>query len=352
MQTKVCSKDILDLTKGKDVVLVSYNSWQDNNVVSDFIDSLSNSSNLRHITHSSLQIELSTIQKYLITIGTNFDYIISIGGGCVIDLAKILRATRSIDIENMKLISYESSIVHIAVPTTVGSGSEATTFATYYGNQKESFSNSDNLPKYFCHEPEFIKTLTDDALYSSVLDGMTQAIESLFSKNANNVSIEYSKESIKGYLESKVFNTRNYNIELLQLASHNAGKAINIAKTNIAHAISYHLTKHHQVPHGRAVFLSLPGLLKIVESASHKSERLRHSVKILLELFEVDTITKVINLFDYVQNINKISKINNIINKDTFISYFKIAKESSRGLNLDIDLADYTQDQIVELFYD
>ena len=51
-------------------------------------------------------------------------------------------------------------------------------------------------------------------------------------------------------------------------ASNLAGKAINISKTTAAHAWSYAITSHHGVPHGHAVWLTLPRIFQIHSMAS------------------------------------------------------------------------------------
>ena len=352
MQKKIGLEEIIKMIKDKDVVLVSYNSWQENHFVSDFVKEIASKSKLKHITHSSLQIDLEMIKKYRDNVGTGFQYIISIGGGGVIDLAKILRSLNNIDFEKKKITDFDSEIIHIAIPTTVGSGSEATYFATYYGSHKESYTHKHNLPKFYCHEPAFIKSLNKDALYHSVLDGMTQAIESIFSRESDSKSIEYSRLSIKGYIESKILTSQNYDSQKLQQASFNAGKAINIAKTNIAHAISYHLTQHHNVPHGYAVFLSLEGLLKLIEDQSLLSKRVAEKKGTLLKLFKTNNLNEIIPLFKYIQNEIGLKEINQHITEIDFLKYFALAKKSSRGSNLDIDLEAISQEKILEYFYD
>ena len=72
----------------------------------------------------------------------NIDTIVSIGGGSVIDIAKLILAFLDIDQDVEKIINGSlkakiSNVKHISVPTTAGTGSESTHFAVVYSNKKK-----------------------------------------------------------------------------------------------------------------------------------------------------------------------------------------------------------------------
>ena len=177
------------------------------------------------------------------------DFIIAIGGGSSIDIAKSIKYYNNIDLPLM------------AVPTTSGTGSEATHFAAIYKNgEKHSIEDERLLPDYVILQPELLKTLPIYQKKCTMLDALCQAIESWWSRRATDESIEYSKTAIKmilDNLDSYLYNTEEGNKNMLT-ASNYAGKAINITTTTAPHAMSYKLTSIYGLPHGHAVALCLP----------------------------------------------------------------------------------------------
>jgi len=177
------------------------------------------------------------------------DFIVAIGGGSSIDTAKSIKYYNRVDLPLM------------AVPTTSGTGSEATHFAVLYRNgRKHSIANERLLPDYVVLHPETLRTLPVYQKKCTMLDALCQAIESWWSKRATEESIKYSKKAIKliinnmdGYLK----NDHECNKKML-VASNIAGKAINTTTTTAPHAMSYSMTSLYGLPHGHAVALCLP----------------------------------------------------------------------------------------------
>lgn len=177
--------------------------------------------------------------------------ILAVGGGCVIDTAKLFKHQLQASINTTLVV----------MPTTAGSGSESTQFAVEYREGiKYSISQPYLLPDYVGLTPECIQNIINP----SVIDSFCQALESLWSRDKNLDSTKYSRLSLEllnnalRKLESKEGDLR---LEL-SLASNFAGKAINISRTNICHALSYYLTANHKIPHGVAVFISLKFFFK------------------------------------------------------------------------------------------
>lgn len=184
----------------------------------------------------------------------NPEIVLAIGGGSVIDLAKSFLYKRTLD--KLKVPYF------VAIPTTSGSGTEATKFAVMYRNKKKiSIEHPLLLPKLVVLDPEITYSLPATQSAISGADVFSQAIESYWSKRSNHVSQSFSKESIKiwsdnflGVIKSPgKLSRRN-----MLWASHLSGKAINITKTTGPHALSYYLTSNYQIPHGQAVALFLP----------------------------------------------------------------------------------------------
>lgn len=200
----------------------------------------------------------------------NPDLFISVGGGSVVDACKIVNLVISQNITTSDLMSKDYGEVDlkptIAIPSTSGSGSEATQFAVVYKNNvKHSILSSSLLPNYVVLKPEFTMTMDKNLAAVTGFDAFSQAIESYWSVNSTEESKEYSIKSlelIRKYLKTSVLKGDKVSREKIQEAAYLAGKAINISKTTICHAISYPLSAYFKIPHGLAVFLVLPSVFK------------------------------------------------------------------------------------------
>lgn len=197
------------------------------------------------------------------------DIVIAIGGGSVIDIAKLINIF-AVHVKNEKeiydFVDKSSSVVKkglplIAIPTTSGTGSEATHFAVVYiGNKKYSFAHEYVLPNYSIIDstlsysnPQYVKAC-------SALDALSQAIESFWAVGSSEESRDYSRKAIKLILDSIELAVNKNDLKAMDnmaIAANFAGKAINISKTTAPHAISYPITKYLNIPHGHAVALTL-----------------------------------------------------------------------------------------------
>jgi len=200
------------------------------------------------------------------------DLIISVGGGSVIDMAKsinILTAQGNANfveiIKNPSLIN-DKGLPLVAIPTTSGSGSQATSFAVVYINKKKySLSHDFMLPDYAIVDPELTYSMSKNITAISGIDALSQSVESYWSIKSTNISKKYSARAIILILQSlkdAVYGSKIARRKMSE-AAHLAGKAINIANTTAAHAISYPITTYFGVPHGLAVALTLGKFFKL-----------------------------------------------------------------------------------------
>lgn len=235
-----------------------------------------------------------------------YDAIIAVGGGSVIDFAKAFKWHKN-DCKRL-----------IAIPTTAGTGSEATQFAVIYVNGiKSSIDNAIILPNYAIVDSQFVEHNPQEIKLSCALDAFCQAIESYWAVNSTPISREYAKKALlifKDYLVDYINNSNNINSEKIMLASNYAGKAINISRTTAAHALSYKITSEYNIPHGSAVALSIKNLFKLN-----------------YEITE-DTCLDKRGLF-FVKD--RLSELSNILNIDNIDTYFdNLFKE----INFKIDI--------------
>jgi len=233
------------------------------------------------------------------------DLVIAIGGGSVIDIAKLINifavhVTKEKEI--YKFVNESSSVKQpglplIAIPTTSGTGSEATHFAVVYiGNKKYSFAHEYVLPNFSIIDPSLSYSNPAYIKACSGFDALSQAIESFWAVGSTEESRSYSKEAIKiilSSIEMAVLKSDKKSMDRMSLAANLAGKAINISKTTAAHAVSYPITKFLDIPHGHAVALTLGSFFVI---NSHYSESQLNDSR-GVQYF--DNISKeLLNLFD------------------------------------------------------
>ncbi len=235
--------------------------------------------------------------------------ILAIGGGCVLDYAKISNfLTFSKNLENeIKKGSYLSNNKYcylIAIPTTAGSGAEVTSNSVIYiNNQKYSVEDPKIKPDNFFLLPSLILKNNKRLKNSAGFDAVAQAVESLFSVKSNSASLVFAKKSLE--LSFKNFipyvnNPNKYNSINMLLASNLAGKAINISKTTVPHALSYPFSSHFNLSHGHAVSITFNNCLKFNYINLHKSHAnfdLLKRFEILFKLTNTNNIEELDNFF-------------------------------------------------------
>lgn len=203
----------------------------------------------------------------------NPDAIVAMGGGSVLDTAKALSFLPAYD--EVTVIDVIKGVVEVAdrkkrlilIPTTSGSGSEATHFAVAYIDKiKYSIVSTCLLPDAVILDPDFTDTLPKELTAITVFDAFCHAIESFWSVGATLESKRYAKESIEiilGVFDSLINAPSAVDRDKMMRASFLAGKAINISKTTAPHALSYALTQYFGIPHGLAAMLLFPAFFEL-----------------------------------------------------------------------------------------
>lgn len=218
------------------------------------------------------------------------DAIVAVGGGSAIDTAKCIKVFSSLDsTKNFLLQKIDSdtakNIPLIVLPTTAGTGSEATQFAVIYDKGKKvSVDFPSLLPNCIIKETTVLENLPLYQKKSTLLDALCHAIESWWCVNSTNESITYSKKAISliiKNMDSYINGTSDDALfsEMFD-AAYFAGRAINITRTTAAHAMSYKLTSLYGIAHGHAVFLCLPKIWKYMTDnlEKHKDARRKESL--------------------------------------------------------------------------
>ncbi len=194
----------------------------------------------------------------------------------------------------------------MAIPTTAGSGSEATRYSVYYKDgMKQSLSNQCLLPDRVVLSSMLLMSQPDYIKKASLLDALSQAVESAWSISATDQSIEYSTEATNLIVDNckKYFNNDDSAIKNIMIASNLAGKAINITATTAPHAFSYGITKNSSIAHGHAVSICLLAISKY--SVLHFSDKV--SILEKTPLFRryllnsrLDSIERIMNYYEWI----------------------------------------------------
>ena len=189
--------------------------------------------------------------------------IIAVGGGSAMDVAKCIKLYSNtkgngIDGDYLKQVIVPNEIPFLAMPTTAGTGSEATRYAViYYDGAKQSISDYSCIPGTVLMDSSVLKTLPEYQKKSTMMDALCHAMESFWSVNSTKESKVFSKEAIgmiMDNMDAYLANTDEGNAAMLR-AANLAGKAINITQTTAGHAMCYKITSLFGCAHGHAAAL-------------------------------------------------------------------------------------------------
>ncbi|NWJ25518.1 iron-containing alcohol dehydrogenase PsrA [Rhizobium sp. RM] len=205
------------------------------------------------------------------------EVILAIGGGSVIDTAKVLSAGgRDFSRVQNFLEGHTGAdtlldLPIIAVPTTAGTGSEVTCWATVWdtaAKKKYSLADARYYPQYAILDPELTLGVPRALALSTGLDALSHALESIWNVNANPVSASHAVSAAREIIDVLpllVDNLGDIGLrERMMRASLSAGLAFSNTKTALAHSLSYYLTLHHGTVHGIACSFSLPAIMRSV----------------------------------------------------------------------------------------
>lgn len=224
--------------------------------------------------------------------------IIALGGGSVIDCAKaMLTSTPSGTFaELLDCLSGKASLSQppgrvrslIAVPTTAGTGSEVTPWATIWDKgqgRKYSLHLPWTWPQAAIIDPALMCSLPAAATLASGLDALSHALESLWNINRNPVSASLAVSAARQIIRHLPLLMQDLSsLELraeLAVAAAMAGLAFSNTKTALAHSLSYDLTLEQGLPHGIACSFSLPHVMQMALGQDAQLDQL------LLSIFEV-----------------------------------------------------------------
>lgn len=210
----------------------------------------------------------------------NFDVIVAVGGGSVLDCGKALSCHpasgnfQHLFQENCNMIARRPVI---AVPTTAGSGSELTPFSIIWNGPnakpaKETIFHPELWPETAIIDPELTLSLSQERMRNSALDTLSHALEAIWNRRASPITDALAVQAARGVIANLPrvwrypgdFAARTE----LSLAAMRAGMCVSNTRTALAHALSYAVTSSRGIPHGLACAFSLPWVWRLAQGHS------------------------------------------------------------------------------------
>ncbi len=226
-------------------------------------------------------------------IAFNADQIIALGGGSVIDAAKIMKLiyeAPDVDLEELAapFLDFRKRVARfpaerlrqvrlVAVSTTSGTGSEVTPFAVLFDKQrgrKITLADYSLTPDVAIVDPQFVMTMPRGLTADTGVDALTHALEALVSIYASPYTDAYAIEAIQlafRYLPVAIEHPDN---EDARTKMHNAATiaamAFSNASVGVSHSLAHAFGARFGVAHGRANALMLPHVLRYNASVPAK----------------------------------------------------------------------------------
>ncbi|MDO4643741.1 MAG: bifunctional acetaldehyde-CoA/alcohol dehydrogenase [Cardiobacteriaceae bacterium] len=211
------------------------------------------------------------------------DTIIALGGGSVMDAAKVMwmfyeqpqidfrdLVQKFMDIRKraFKFPELGEKAKYVGIPTTSGTGSEVTPFAVISDkkhNRKYPLADYSLTPTVAIVDPAFVMTVPDFVVADTGMDVLTHATEAYVSTLANDYTDGLALQAIKivfQYLESSVKNADFESREKMHNASTMAGMAFANAFLGISHSMAHKLGGYFHTVHGRTNAILLPYVIR------------------------------------------------------------------------------------------
>ena len=215
----------------------------------------------------------------------NYDLVVGIGGGSVLDMAKLASAAAANPEQEASAFLGANkiknpSVPKILIPTTAGTGSEATPFALVITNgKKKAIASSYNLADVVFIDAAFTATMPPRVTAFTGMDALSHAIEAFLSLGANPLTDSFALEAmrkISNNLEEAFSHGDNLNARMeMSLAAMLAGIAFGNAGVIAGHAIAHAFGARYKVPHGVSAALTLPYIMEYNASAPAVGARMK-----------------------------------------------------------------------------
>jgi alcohol dehydrogenase class IV len=275
--------DILTKTHSAHVFIVTDKTLVQLGIVQQLVDSLEKEQ-LNYTIFDDVTPDPTTS---VIALGVNqfqqnkSDSIITLGGGSVMDCGKAIAAS-AVKNKKIKALSGLFKVrrklpTFVAIPTTAGTGSEATLVAVVTDPiKKQKFTVIDPclVPHYAIIDPLLMIGLPAKITAQTGIDALTHAVESYIGSHSTVQTKLYCFDAIKrifNYLPQAYEDGENLTARTeMSLASYYAGAAFTRTSIGYVHAIAHQLGGYYHIPHGLANAVLLPHILTFSFDKAYK----------------------------------------------------------------------------------
>lgn len=334
-------KERLNNLKGKNILFIGSKRLINSFKLKSTLNILDNGK-LKVIDESIVNPDIKLLDKVLNELTFRPELIVSIGGGSSIDLGKAISALYEYkkDLDSVKVLKLlktkdylenKNPITIIAVPTTAGTGSECTKWATVwdFDNLKKYSIDADYLyPQESWIVPELTLSLDLKMTLSTGLDALAHAMEAYWAVSSNEYVQWLSSVSItiiRKYLPLVLNKPDNFEFrKQMLMGSFFAGLAFSNTRTTAVHSISYPLTMKFDINHGFAVAVTLFEILK-------RNWNYINNKNLFLSAWNVENIEDILLWFNNVsKDIQKLNLSSFGVKKKEIPSIVKLATTGGR----------------------
>lgn len=205
----------------------------------------------------------------------NCDFLIAIGGGSPIDSMKAIAMMSNMDCSINQMMGKDFTAKRpnmVAIPTTAGTGSEATMFTIITdttNDVKMLLKGSSLIPDIAIIDPTFTMTAPKSVTASTGIDALCHAIEAYTSKKAQPMASTLALSAIDLIFKNLVTCMKQPQNEqaraAMALAAFEAGCAFNNASVTIVHGMSRPIGANFHIPHGLSNAILLEACLDYVK---------------------------------------------------------------------------------------
>lgn len=310
--------------KHSNALVVTSQNLIDLGLTTPLFDMLKNN-NIKYSVYAGINNEpnIANVEEgFTCYVNNKCDSLIAIGGGSVLDCAKVIGARVSTPRRSVLKLKRlvggitKFNIPFYAIPTTSGTGSENTLYALITNDEtKEKYPILSNkyIPNYVALDPTLTVNLPLTITSYTGIDALTHAIESYVSTYSKYFKSDKKQglEAIKLIFDNleKVYNnpTNLKYRENMAIASYKAGLAFRKISIGYVHNFAHRMGELYHIPHGLAIAIILPYILEFMLPKASKS---LSEIAIYCKLGTSDE--KEIDLAQKV--IEKVKQINNALN--------------------------------------
>ena len=228
----------------------------------DKVEEICKTVQYRIIDDLTAEPAVADVERVINEVGSiKYDLIIGVGGGSVMDASKLASIILGADYSLHDLLKDSSiakkQIKTVMIPTTCGTGSEATCNAIVAIPEQESkqgIVNNCMIPDYVILDVNMIAKLPPKIIAATGVDALAHVVECFTSKKATMLSDTYAKEGACKIFHNirKAYNNAN-DLEAkaeMMLGAYYGGVAITGSVTTAVHALSYPLGGKYHIAHG------------------------------------------------------------------------------------------------------